>query len=191
MGGKRLRLAGVLDRLGLLRVLLEARARAILPGRRLAILAFHRVARPGAAGLDPDVADTTPEAFERQVEIVKQFFTLIDTRDLAAFREGEKLPDNPAMITFDDGYRDNHDEALPILMRLDAKAVFFVASSFVAERRLYWWERLSHIVARSTRRRARLTYPETMELPLESAEAREASRRRLLRLVKNTVGLDL
>src|SRR5687767_5287072 len=191
MAAKRVRLAGALDRLGVLHALLEARARRILPWRTLTVLTFHRVAAPKAPGFDPEVADTTPEAFDRQVQTLKRYFTLVDTRDLQAHRAGGPLPDNPAMISFDDGYRDNAEEALPILRRHGAKAVFFVASAYVDERRLFWWERIAHAVARSPRGLLELTYPEPMMMALDSAEARRRATHALLALVKTRQGLDL
>jgi hypothetical protein len=79
MAAKRVQLAQALDRVGLWGLVLEARARALLPGKTLTVLTFHRVAAPGAPGFDPDVSDTTPEAFDRQVAMLMRYFTLIDT----------------------------------------------------------------------------------------------------------------
>src|SRR5216110_1527820 len=147
MAAKRVQLAQALDRMGVWGLVLEARARALLPRKMLTVLTFHRVAPPDAPGFDPDVSDTTPEVFDRQVGMVKRYFTLVDTAALDAHRIGAPLPPNPALITFDDGYRDNHDQALPILLRHGARAVFFVATRYVDERRLYWWERIHRAVA--------------------------------------------
>ena len=103
MAAKRVQLAQALDRVGLWGLVLEARARALLPRRTLTVLTFHRVAAAGAPGFDLDVSDTTPEAFDRQVGMLKRYFTLIDTVALDAHRAGAPLPPNPALITFDDG----------------------------------------------------------------------------------------
>jgi peptidoglycan/xylan/chitin deacetylase (PgdA/CDA1 family) len=191
MSAKRVQLARALDRVGVLGLVLEARARALLPWKSLTVLTFHRVARAGAAGFDPDVSDTTPEAFDRQVAMLKRYFTLIDTAALDAHRSGAPLPPNPALITFDDGYRDNHDEALPILRRHDAKAVFFVATQYVDERRLFWWERINRAVAGSPEARLWLTYPEDRAFDLSSAAGRHACTQALLAVVKKHAGLDL
>jgi peptidoglycan/xylan/chitin deacetylase (PgdA/CDA1 family) len=188
---KRVQLARALDRAGVLGLVLKARARALLPWKTLTVLTFHRVARPNAAGFDPDVNDTTPEDFDRQVGVLKRYFTLVDTAALDAHRTGGVLPPNPAMITFDDGYRDNHDEALPILKRHGAKAVFFIATQYVDERRIYWWERLNRAILTSSRRRLVLRQPEDRTFDLSSEEGRRAAVRALLLIVKKHVGLDL
>jgi peptidoglycan/xylan/chitin deacetylase (PgdA/CDA1 family) len=188
---KRLQLARVLDRAGVLGLVLKARARALLPWKTLTVLTFHRVARTGGPGFDPDVNDTTPEEFDRQVGVLKRYFTLIDTAALDAHRTGGGLPPNPAMITFDDGYRDNHDEALPILKRHGVKAVFFIATQYVDERRIFWWERLNRAVAATTRRRLELRYPEDRVFDVSSDQGRREAVRALLLVVKKHVGLDL
>jgi peptidoglycan/xylan/chitin deacetylase (PgdA/CDA1 family) len=190
MAAKRVQLAQALDRVGLWGLLLEARARALLPHRTLTVLTFHRVAPAGAPGFDPDVSDTNPEAFDRQVGMLKRYFNLIDTAALDAHRAGRPLPRNPALITFDDGYRDNHDQALPILRRHGAKAVFFVATKYVDERRLYWWERINRAVARAHGHLV-MSYPEDRRFPLSTGEERRASTRALLDIVKKHAGLDL
>jgi peptidoglycan/xylan/chitin deacetylase (PgdA/CDA1 family) len=188
---KRLQLARWLDRAGVLGLVLQARGRALLPWRTLTVLTFHRVAPPNAPGFDPDVNDTTPEAFDRQVGLLKRYFTLIDTAALEVHRTGGPLPPNPAMITFDDGYRDNHDQALPILKRHQARAVFFVATQYVDERRIFWWERINRAVMASTRRRLALRYPEERGFDLSSDAGRRDAVRALLLVVKRHVGLDL
>jgi peptidoglycan/xylan/chitin deacetylase (PgdA/CDA1 family) len=189
MSAKRVQLANALDRVGLWGLVLGARA--LVPWKTLTVLTFHRVAGPGAAGFDPDVSDTTPDDFDRQVGMLKRYFTLIDTRELDAHRAGAPLPPNPAMITFDDGYRDNHDEALPILRRHGAKAVFFVATRYVDERRLYWWERINRAVAGSSRTRLLIGYPEERAFDLSSHDGRRAATQALLAIVKKHAGLEL
>lgn len=191
MAGKRALLAGALDRAGVLDAILRARARADFPWRWLTVLTFHRVAGPGSSGFDPETIDTTPEQFDRQVETMKRYFTLIDTRDLDEHRAGKPLPDNPAMITFDDGYRDNVDNALPILRKHGARATFFIASGFVTDRRLFWWERINYVMKHAPLARLRLAYPEEREHDLSTPEARRRSTRALLALVKAWQGLDL
>ena len=42
-----------------------------------------------------------------------------------------ELPENPVLITFDDGYEDNYKNAYPILKKYDFKATIFVISSFL------------------------------------------------------------
>ena len=54
------------------------------------------------------------------------------------------------MITFDDGYVDNYELAFPVLKANDAKGVFFVATGFIDEPRLAWWDEIAWMIRSST-----------------------------------------
>ena len=51
------------------------------------------------------------------------------------YLEGAPLPEGAVLITFDDGYRDNLENALPVLQRHGYPAVLFVPIGFLDERR--------------------------------------------------------
>ena len=188
--GKRDMAASVLDRAGVPDVALWVRRRLRLP--ILTVFAYHRVAEPTPGSeMDPDVIDATPEAFAQQVAFLSRAYQVVNIDRLVGFLDGEPLPPNPALITFDDGYRECLDVAVPILSAHGVSATFFIATHYVTERKLFWWDRIHILVARSGRARLAMTYPEPFELRLDSSESRRASLTRLLRLVKDHHGLDL
>lgn len=45
--------------------------------------------------------------------------------------ENDSVPENPVVITFDDGYIDNYENAFPILKENNIKATFFVITDFI------------------------------------------------------------
>jgi len=185
---------GFRDRLASAAGLLRLAEAALAMARRrrppvfLTVLNYHRVATPDAA-IDEGVVDATPESFDRQLGILRRHFTLVSLGDLLLHLDGQPLPPNPALVTFDDGYRDNLHAALPILQRHAVRATFFVATSYVAERRLFWWDRVSWILKHARRRRFSLPLPEPVEVDLD--EGLSAAERRLHRVVKDRPGLDL
>lgn len=189
--GRRERLVEVLDRAGVLRKVMQLRRLAPLP--IVGIVTFHHIhdvrdaAEHGAYPYDPDVADATPRQFRRRLEALARIGTPISMAELLAGLGGGALPPNPLMITFDDGYRSCHDVALPILRALGIPATFFIATGFVARRRLYWWERIALALHAARRRRAQLAYPRAIEIDTRDP----AVRRTLDDLVKNTWGLDI
>ncbi len=168
-------------------------------GRRLTaspfitILAYHRAADPTApTEYDEGVVDVTPEAFDRQLEFLDRFCSVISLSDLHAFaRDGKKLPPNPVLLTFDDGYKDNHDVVMPLLAKRGQSAVFFVATHYLEARRLFWWDRVNLLLKRSTKERLELAYPEALSLPLRTPAERAASIRAVLRVIKDRFALDL
>jgi len=54
-----------------------------------------------------------------------------------------------AVLTFDDGYRDNLQYAYPVLKELDAPFTVFVTSGFVDRTSELWWLALEHIIKRN------------------------------------------
>lgn len=181
-------LAHFLDSTGVLAAILRSRGRMSAP--RLTVLTYHRVHKdPGARPFDSDLIDATPEEFERQVSTLKRHFNVIGLEELRAFLLGRPLPDNPAMITFDDGYRDCHDRVLPILLSCGVKGVFFIATSYVTHRRVFWWDRISYLLNRAVNDRIELRYPSN--IVLERKLLADRGKRIVLELMKNKPGIDV
>lgn len=110
---------------------------AVSPGGRrgrLTILIFHRVT-PKPDAMFPNEVDA--EAFDRTCAWVRHWFNVLPL-DLAIerLRHGD-LPSRALAITFDDGYADNHDVALPILQRHGLTATFFIATGFLDGGRMW------------------------------------------------------
>jgi peptidoglycan/xylan/chitin deacetylase (PgdA/CDA1 family) len=61
-----------------------------------------------------------------------------------------------ALITFDDGYRDNFEVAAPILRQLGVPATFFLPTAFLEAPRLPWWDEVARILKRTRARRLEL-----------------------------------
>ncbi len=179
------RLADLLHRAGALHAVLKVRG--VVPLPTVSIITYHHIADPDHAyPNDPDAADATPARFRWQMETLARTCTPIGIDELLRALDGAPLPRNPVMVTFDDGYQSCHDVALPILRAVGIRATFFISTSFVSERRLYWWERVALIVNQAARS-ATLTYPKRLELTPRSRVTRVA----LLDAIKDTPQLDV
>lgn len=99
--------------------------------RRSVILGYHGIADVPLAQ-DTSRLQVGPAKFERHVELLSQadfrFMTLSEAAD--ELGGGRPRPGN-AVITFDDGLRNNYTTALPILSRLRIRATVYVASDFI------------------------------------------------------------
>jgi peptidoglycan/xylan/chitin deacetylase (PgdA/CDA1 family) len=180
------RLAGLLHRTGAISAVLQLRRLAPVP--TLSIVTYHHIATDDRNyPYDPSIYDATPPQFRRQMELLARHCSVIGIEELVRALDGAPLPKNPVMITFDDGYRSCHDVALPILRAVGVRATFFVSTSFITERRLYWWERISLIVSRARNAQASVSYPSPLELDARDPKVRN----RLTAVVKNTPGLDV
>lgn len=102
---------------------LSGGAQAALP-----ILMYHRVLPTH----DPLQADThTARTMDTQFRTLARWFKVLPLDEAAALLAEGRLPPRAVSITFDDGYRDNHDIALPLLQRHGLTATFYVSSGFL------------------------------------------------------------
>lgn len=95
---------------------------------RLSILIYHRV----LPGPDPLLA-SEPDAseFERQMALLSDYFNVLPLTEAVDRLQRGRLPKRAACITFDDGYADNAATALPILLRWNIPATFFISTAFL------------------------------------------------------------
>jgi peptidoglycan/xylan/chitin deacetylase (PgdA/CDA1 family) len=100
----------------------------LVPPRRLSILIFHRVL-PQPDPLFPGEIDAA--AFDQQLGLLKRYFNVMPLLKAVKLLEHDLLPRRAACITFDDGYADNAQVALPILQRHGLCATFFIATGFL------------------------------------------------------------
>jgi peptidoglycan/xylan/chitin deacetylase (PgdA/CDA1 family) len=101
---------------------------------KVPILMYHYVSIP------PSDADeyrfdlsVSPENFRAQMDYLRDNgFTPVDLYDLTmAIVNQYELPENPVVITLDDGYRDSYENAYPILKEMGFKATIFIPTDFI------------------------------------------------------------
>jgi peptidoglycan/xylan/chitin deacetylase (PgdA/CDA1 family) len=109
----------------------EAQAREAT--HRLPILLYHRIARDGPAGLER--YRTTPEAFTEQMRYLRRNgYHAVTSADIVRhLADGKPFAGRPVLLSFDDGYRDFHDAAWPILRAHDFTAEVMVATDLVGK----------------------------------------------------------
>lgn len=125
----------------------KALMRVASPGGRrgLSILIYHRVL-PEADPLFPSEVDRVE--FDRQLRLLKSMYNIIPLIDAVRHVRAGTLPPRTACITFDDGYADNAEVALPLLQRHGVHATFFVATGFLDGGRM-WNDTVIEVVRRA------------------------------------------
>lgn len=90
---------------------------------RIPILIYHDI-RDDYDGDNPIVLDT--DTFKEGLLYLKALnYNAISFDDYLEYKNGLKeLPENPVILTFDDGYYSNYSIAFPILKKLDMKASY-------------------------------------------------------------------
>lgn len=153
------------------------------PGARLSVVLFHRV----LAAPDPMFPDDIDRhRFEAICDWLAGWFNVLPLDD-ALRREAEGLlPERALAITFDDGYADNHDLALPILRARGLSATFFIATGFLDGGRM-WNDTIIESLRRCTQQRLDLEglgLHEFGSVDLQNDEQRRTVAHRLLGAAK-------
>ncbi len=110
---------------------------------RAAILLYHRVA---AAAHDVHRLAIPPETLRSQLESLARAWDLVPLPVLAAACASGAPPDRSIALTFDDGYLDNLEHALPPLEELRVPATFFLTGERPGEAIRYWWDVLEDVL---------------------------------------------
>ena len=106
---------------------------------------YHRVlAQPDP--LFPDEVDA--QRFAQQCRLLRRWFRVLPLSSALQGLRERTLPARAACITFDDGYADNVQVALPILQALRLPATFFIASGFLNGGQM-WNDRIIALVRRA------------------------------------------
>jgi len=136
--------AGLLSRSGFRPLLAR-----LLPWSGVVVLNYHRVGDGYASLFDRGLWSADADSFAQQIRFCKAQLDLISPADLPTVLG--KRRGRYGMITFDDGYRDNYDVAFPILTAERVPATFFVATGFVDEPVVPWWDEIAWMVRSSPR----------------------------------------
>ncbi|HSL20181.1 MAG TPA: polysaccharide deacetylase family protein [Vicinamibacterales bacterium] len=113
-----------------------SRLSALLLRNSAVVVAFHRVNdRPGTSGLSLSVS-----LFERYCRYFREHFHVVPLRHIVERLEQGGPLGRELAITFDDGYRDNFENAAPILERLALPATFFVVTQWIGSDVVPWWD---------------------------------------------------
>lgn len=86
---------------------------------------------------------TTPELDSQFNYLLKNGYHVISLKELyGALTAGTKLPDNPVVLTFDDGYRSFYENAFPLLKKYHLKATEFVITRGVGALAYLTWDQI-------------------------------------------------
>jgi peptidoglycan/xylan/chitin deacetylase (PgdA/CDA1 family) len=108
-----------------------------MSGSRLLVLCWHNVDSTPAFQAAPGAGIA---GFERQLRHLRRWANVLPLTDALDALYARRLPRRAVCITFDDGYRDNLDYAVPLLRRYGMPATFFLAPHFLDQTSSAWWE---------------------------------------------------
>jgi peptidoglycan/xylan/chitin deacetylase (PgdA/CDA1 family) len=101
---------------------------------RLSVLIYHRVLPETDAFNNWDV---TAGEFDLQMDLLARHFSPLPLTEAVERLATGSLPARAVCVTFDDGYADNAEIALPILIKHKVPATFFVATGYLDGGRMW------------------------------------------------------
>ena len=153
------------------------------PAARLSIAIFHRVL-PQPDPLFP--GEVWRERFDELCRWYAAWFHVLPLDEAAERLQAGTLPSRALCITFDDGYADNHDLAMPILQAHGLCATFFIATGFLDGGRM-WNDTVIEVVRRcqgSALELGDIGVDGLGRIELETLDARRQSIDRILGAIK-------
>jgi peptidoglycan/xylan/chitin deacetylase (PgdA/CDA1 family) len=111
----------------------------------LTVATFHRVLKRDDPRWETALHSWTlpDDVFDECLAFFRRHYALVRLDDVKASLEGtRRLPPRSLLITFDDGYADNSDYALPLLRKHRIPATVFVSSDVIGRNERLWTEDL-------------------------------------------------
>lgn len=185
MVGKKKLLARGADWSGAIRMM------EFLPSKlSLIVLNYHRIGAADRTPYDSGTYSATTADFSWQVAHLQKRFPIINLSEATDIVHGRSKPGRPCiLLTFDDAYLDNYDEAFPVLRKHRACAAFFLPTAFVGTGTLPWWDTIACIAKNTRHHCIALTYPHRATFDL-SPLRRLQSIMRILTLFKSPAVVD-
>ncbi|MGB8293948.1 MAG: polysaccharide deacetylase family protein [Polyangia bacterium] len=141
----------------------------LLRPRGVSVLAYHRI-----LGANRDLNGAPVEIFEQQMRWVREHCDPIAPDALVDRAERPNRARPAVLVTFDDGFRDYHDLAYPVLKRLGIPALMFLPTSHIDHGSLLWTDRVQWAAQSTTHSSIRLPWADGAVVALPDAGARAA-----------------
>jgi len=109
------------------------------------IMMYHSVGDIGTS-LDGygDKLNVSRESFDRHMKFLKIFrYKVIPlTEFIERIKNGDKIPQGTVTITFDDGVKNNFEEAYPVLKKYNFPATIFIPTDFIGKDKFLDWDEI-------------------------------------------------
>ena len=118
---------------------------------------YHRV---DDVATDPWQLAVSPAHFDQQLRVLRQHWHPVSLTELSRAVATRSVVNRSVVLTFDDGYIDNFEQAKPLLEKYDIPATFFIPTQNCERQTLFWWDELQQIILDTE------VLPQTLTLPI-------------------------
>ena len=116
------------------------------------ILRYHSVTDDPSKCADlinPGLSEQT-DIFDLQRGHIAKKYTCVSLDDIGIFVKKGKFPKGTIAVTFDDGFYDNFEFALPVLKRYSIPATIYMTTRCLDDRELFWPSRTMYLFSNTT-----------------------------------------
>jgi peptidoglycan/xylan/chitin deacetylase (PgdA/CDA1 family) len=161
--------AGIANHSGILDC--YAFCRRTITRSQVVILEYHSVLPQS----DEWYSGPCPDNFDLQMKYFSRNFEILSVEELVALIQNSKrLPVKAAVVTFDDGYKDNYLYAYPILKKYSIPATIFLATEHINTGKLFWWDTVKYMINHTSL--TQISLPEIGVYSLRSLSSKRKSR---------------
>jgi peptidoglycan/xylan/chitin deacetylase (PgdA/CDA1 family) len=128
----------------------------------LVVLMYHRVlpADSPARTTEQPGMYVSPDTLDLHLSELKRYFELVHLDEwLRRAKGGSPLPRLACAVTFDDGWRDNYEFALPVLVKHGAPATVFLVSNYIGTTYRFWPNRLIDLILKEHSHPGSVAFP--------------------------------
>ena len=164
---------------GLLR-LLES-----IPRRpQLLVVNYHLIGDRVSTQFDPEVFSIDQQGLSDQIEFLKRGYDVVHPRDAVDIIHGRVKPSGVSiLLTFDDGYLDNLELAVPVLKSHGVTAAFFLVTGYLDDpHQITWWDEAGWLTRKCIGRRLTISQPQPWSVDVTPANVVEVIHELLWRL---------
>jgi len=110
------------------------------------VLVYHSIGDEEDLSFIPSQMQVPVARFEQHMAFVSQNCHIISLSSLGkAVEKRSRMPFRTVALTFDDGFKNNLTNVLPVLLRYGLTATFFIVTDWVESQQLSWLHRLYYL----------------------------------------------
>lgn len=115
---------------------------------RIEVITYHRIGTNDSKLEIPSfLKPISVKRFAEQISFLARTYEIISLDYIInCIYERKRLPDRAIAITFDDGYRDNYENAFPILKKNNISATIFLTAGCIEDRQILWWDEIHRVL---------------------------------------------